>query len=236
MIDFSEPGDLGFFVDKETVEKIEAIMDVDGYLDGNHMSQVFNILRANDLIWHFFVNNYLKGRTPDAFDILYWNSDSTRLPKKMHSFYLREMYLDNKLVKSDALKMAGVNIDITKISIESCFVSAIEDHIAPWRSTFAGAKLLGGDKTFILTNGGHVAGIVNPPARSRYTHCIGNLQNYLPDEWLENSTKINDSWWTSWGSWLAKQSGVERKPLKVKKKLFIEDAPGSYVISRVKDI
>ena len=146
MIDFSEPGDLGFFVDEEIVEKLEVIMEADGYLDGSHMSQVFNILRANDLIWHFFVNNYLKGKSPDAFDILYWNSDSTRLPRKMHSFYLREMYLNNSLAKPNILEIQGTKIDITKIITPSCFVSAVEDHIAPWRSTFAGAKLLGGEK------------------------------------------------------------------------------------------
>ena len=175
MIDFSEPGDLGFFVDEDIVEKPEVVMGSDGYLDGDHMSQVFNILRANDLIWHFFVNNYLKGRSPDAFDILYWNSDSTRLPRKMHSFYLREMYLKNSLAKPNALSVEGIEIDIMKISIPTCFVSAVEDHIAPWRSTFAGAKLLGGEKTFILTNGGHVAGIVNPPTNSRYSHYVSKL-------------------------------------------------------------
>ena len=229
MIDFSEPGDLGFFVDEDIVEKLEVIMEADGYLDGDHMSQVFNILRANDLIWHFFVNNYLKGKSPDAFDILYWNSDSTRLPKNMHSFYLREMYLNNNLVKVNALNMRGINIDIAKIKAPCCFVSAVEDHIAPWRSTFMGAKLLGGDKTFILTNGGHVAGIVNPPSTSRYSHYIGNLKDHSPEKWVEYAKNIKDSWWTSWSSWLAERSGSKIKALRIKNKLILEDAPGSYV-------
>ncbi len=235
MIDFSEPGDLGFFVDEDIVEKLEVIMEVDGYLEGDHMSQVFNILRANDLIWHFFVNNYLKGKSPDAFDILYWNSDSTRLPRKMHSFYLREMYLKNSLAKPNALEMQGTLIDITKINSPSCFVSAVEDHIAPWRSTFAGAKLLGGEKTFILTNGGHVAGIVNPPERSRYSHYVSKLEFQFPDEWLENANNANDSWWTTWSSWLADKSGSKIKALNINQKFVIEDAPGSYVRSNYRD-
>ena len=210
-------------------------MEVDGYLEGDHMSQVFNILRANDLIWHFFVNNYLKGKSPDAFDILYWNSDSTRLPRKMHSFYLREMYLKNSLAKPNALEMQGTPIDITKISTSSCFVSAVEDHIAPWRSTFAGAKLLGGEKTFILTNGGHVAGIVNPPESSRYSHYVSKLEFQFPDEWLENADNANDSWWTTWSSWLADKSGSRIKALNINQKSVIEDAPGSYVRSNYRD-
>ncbi len=235
MIDFSEPGDLGFFVDEEIVEKLEIIMEVDGYLEGDHMSQVFNILRANDLIWHFFVNNYLKGKSPDAFDILYWNSDSTRLPRKMHSFYLREMYLKNSLAKPNALEMQGTLIDITKINSPSCFVSAVEDHIAPWHSTFAGAKLLGGEKTFILTNGGHVAGIVNPPESSRYSHYVSKLEFQFPDEWLENANNVNDSWWITWSSWLADKSGSKIKALNINQKFVIEDAPGSYVRSNYRD-
>ena len=236
MIDFSEPGDLGFFVDEDIVEKLEVVMEADGYLDGDHMSQVFNILRANDLIWHFFINNYLKGKSPDAFDILYWNSDSTRLPRKMHSFYLREMYLKNSLAKPNALSVEGIEIDIMKISIPTCFVSAVEDHIAPWRSTFAGAKLLGGEKTFILTNGGHVAGIVNPPANSRYSHYVSKLDYKLPDEWLENANDIKGSWWTTWASWLAENSGPKVNALNIRQKSVIEDAPGSYVKSNYRDI
>ena len=200
------------------------------------MSQVFNILRANDLIWHFFVNNYLKGKSPDAFDILYWNSDSTRLPRKMHSFYLREMYLKNSLAKPNSLSVEGIHIDIMKISTPTCFVSAVEDHIAPWRSTFAGAKLLGGEKTFILTNGGHVAGIVNPPANSRYSHYVSKLDYQLPDEWLENASNIKGSWWTTWASWLAENSGPKVKALNIRQKSVIEDAPGSYVKSNYSDI
>lgn len=235
MIDFSEPGDLGFFVDEEIVEKLEVIMEADGYLDGSHMSQVFNILRANDLIWHFFVNNYLKGKSPDAFDILYWNSDSTRLPRKMHSFYLREMYLNNSLAKPDVLEIQGTKIDITKISTPSCFVSAVEDHIAPWRSTFAGAKLLGGEKTFILTNGGHVAGIVNPVESSRYSHYVSKLEFKSPDEWLESAKNMKASWWITWSSWLADNSGSRIKALNINPKSVIEDAPGSYVRSNYED-
>ncbi len=235
MIDFSEPGDLGFFVDEDIVEKLEVIMEADGYLDGDHMSQVFNILRANDLIWHFFINNYLKGKSPDAFDILYWNSDSTRLPKNMHSFYLREMYLKNSLAKPNALQVRGIMIDVTKVNIPLCFVSAVEDHIAPWRSTFAGAKLLGGEKTFILTNGGHVAGIVNPPENSRYSHYVSKLECQSTDEWLENANHIKDSWWTTWSAWLADNSGPKIKALNINQKSVIEDAPGSYVRSNYRD-
>ena len=153
----------------------------------------------------------------------------------MHSFYLREMYLNNSLAKPDVLEIQGTKIDITKISTPSCFVSAVEDHIAPWRSTFAGAKLLGGEKTFILTNGGHVAGIVNPVESSRYSHYVSKLEFKSPDEWLESAKNMKASWWITWSSWLADNSGSRIKALNINPKSVIEDAPGSYVRSNYED-
>ena len=167
MIDFSDPGDLGVFIEEEQLESLEAKMFERGYLDGREMAGVFNMLRANDLIWSFVINNYLKGNQPFPFDLLYWNSDSTRMPAKMHSYYLRKMYLENKLKDKNGLELCGVPIDLSQIKTPSFLLSTKEDHIAPWKSTYASTNIYKGPVKFVLAGSGHIAGVINPPREDK---------------------------------------------------------------------
>lgn len=231
MLDFSEPGELGVFIDEGQLQNLEAKMNDQGYLDGAGMSGAFNLMRANDLIWSFYISNYLLGNDSRPFDLLFWNSDSTRMPAKMHSWYLRNLYLENKLCKPQALSVAGVDVDLSKIDIPACFISAVDDHIAPWLSTYKGAKLLGGKVRFILGGSGHIAGIVNPPTQEKYGY---RLTDDLPDDpvaWADDAEQFTGSWWPEWERWVRSQDDATiaaripgAGPLKV-----IEDAPGTYV-------
>ncbi len=232
MLDFSEPGELGVFIDELQIQGVEKKMAENGYLDGRSMSGVFNLLRANDLIWSFYVNNYLLGNDPRPFDLLYWNSDSTRMPAKMHSWYLRKMYLENKLCEKDGIIIDDVPIDISSITIPACFVSTIEDHIAPWKATYAGAKLFSGDVRFILGNSGHIAGIINPPKANKYGY---RLTDSLPEDeekWVEEAKVSEGSWWPEWNNWVRQLSAnIEVAARKEGGGVYshIEDAPGTYV-------
>ncbi len=231
MIDFTKPGELEVFIDEEQVAALEKRMASRGYLEGSEMATTFNMLRANDLIWSFVVNNYLLGRAPLPFDLLYWNSDSTRMPAAMHSFYLRNMYLKNLLREPGGITLAGVPIDVTRVETPAYFISTLEDHIAPWQSTYAGAQLLKGPVRFVLGGSGHIAGIINPPAANKYCYWTGESLRATPGEWLETATQHPGSWWTDWGAWAAHHGGGKvraRVPGKGKLKA-IEDAPGSYV-------
>ena len=172
MMDFQEAGELGVFIDEEQLQALEDKMNKRGYLEGSEMATTFNMLRANDLIWSFVVNNYLMGNDPFPFDLLYWNADSTRMPAKMHSFYLRKMYQENLLSKPNGITLDGVPIDLGKIKTPAYFLSTREDHIAPWKSTYRGTQLLGGPKRFVLAASGHIAGVVNPPEGGKYGHWI----------------------------------------------------------------
>lgn len=236
LIDFSDAGDLSVFIDDVQLAQLEDQMSEKGILEGKSMSAAFNMLRSNDLIWSFYINNYLLGKDPTIFDLLYWNSDSTNMPAKMHSFYLRKMYLENKLCEPGGIDLDGVSIDVSKIKVPSYFISAKEDHIAPWKSTYDGAKLLGGKVRFVLGGSGHIAGIVNPPVKQKYGYWVGT-QN-LPDsadEWFEKAQQHEGSWWTDWHNWLVKQGSemvVARQPGDGKLKA-IEDAPGTYVTKRI---
>lgn len=236
MLDFSEPGDLGIFVNEENIEAIECRMSERGYLDGEDMALVFKLLRATDLIWHFYVNNYLLGKDPAAFDILFWNSDTTRLPAKMHSSYLRKMYIENCLVRPNSLSIRGVKVDLGRVLVPSCFVSAVDDHIAPWRSTLAGARLLGAESRFILTEGGHVAGIVNPPRENAYPHRLIEIDTPI-DEFLTdvdtNKRKYEYSWWLNWFDWLEERSGRKLAAKPIESGRILEEAPGNYVKKQV---
>ncbi len=235
MIDFSEPGELEVFIDEEQLAALEERMKKRGYLEGSEMATTFNMLRANDLIWSFVVNNYLLGKDPFPFDLLYWNSDSTRMPAAMHGFYLRNMYLKNLLRIPGGITLAGVPIDVMQVSVPAYFISTMEDHIAPWKSTYAGAKLLKGPVRFVLGGSGHIAGIINPPAASKYCYWSNQALPDNPDEWLKGATQRPGSWWTDWGQWIARRSGEKvpaRAPGKGKSKA-LEDAPGSYVKMRV---
>src|SRR5690242_3923613 len=169
-VDFTEPGELGVFIDEDQLASVEEMMSKKGYLEGSEMATTFNMLRANDLIWSFVVNNYLLGNDPFPFDLLYWNADSTRMPARMHSFYLRKMYQENLLKDPSGITLAGVPIDLRKIKTPAYFLSTREDHIAPWKSTYRGTQLLSGPKRFVLAASGHIAGVVNPPGGGKYSH------------------------------------------------------------------
>src|SRR5574343_405243 len=241
MTDFADPGELSVFLDEGQISSLEKKMFERGYLEGSEMAGTFNMLRANDLIWSFVVNNYLMGKDPFPFDLLYWNSDSTRMPAAMHSFYLRNMYLGNKLKDPGGITLGGVKIDLTKVKTPCYFISTIEDHIAPWKSTYMGARLPTGKTKFVLGGSGHIAGIVNPPAANKYGFWTndatdGNLPE-SPEDFLAGATQNAGSWWTHWNQWVTSLPGGSvkvkaRKPedgaLKV-----IEDAPGSYVKFRL---
>ena len=237
MIDFAEPGELGIFIDEEQIAGLEKMMEEEGCLKGSKMSGAFNMLRANDLIWSFYVNNYLLGNDPRPFDLLYWNSDSTRMTPTMHSWYLRNMYKDNNLVKANKLKIKGTPIDISSIDIPVCFVSAVEDHIAPWLSTYSGAKLFSGKTRFILGGSGHIAGIINPPEAKKYGYRVTDTLPNDPQAWADKAEVNEGSWWPNWDSWVRPQASdtvkarVEGKGgLKV-----IEAAPGTYVKCKIDD-
>jgi len=169
-----------------------------GYLEGSDMASTFNMLRANDLIWSFVVNNYLLGKEPFPFDLLYWNSDATRMPAKMHTFYLRNMYIRNKLREPCGITLAGEPIDLSKIDIPAYFISTIEDHIAPWKTTYLGAQLLNGPVRFTLGGSGHIAGIVNPPSANKYWYWTNEKLRDTADEWLASAEKHPGSWWSDW--------------------------------------
>lgn len=234
MTDFSEPGELGVFIDDEQLKLMEDHMADKGYLEGSYMSQVFNMMRDNDLIWSFVVNNYLLGREPMAFDLLYWNSDNTRMPAMMHGLYLRKMYLENKLVEPGAITLAGTPIDLSKIKTPVYMLSTHDDHIAPWKSTYAATQIYSGPVRFVLSASGHIAGVINPPAAEKYCYWTNAKTPQNPDAWFEGAQRHEGSWWPDWQKWIAKKSGGQvpaRTPGDGKLKP-IEDAPGSYVAVR----
>jgi polyhydroxyalkanoate synthase len=232
LLDFSIPGELGVFIDDAQVENLERRMQERGYLEGSEMAATFNMLRANDLVWSFVVNNYLLGKDPFPFDLLYWNSDSTRMPAKMHGFYLREMYLANRLKDPGGITLGGVPIDLRKIVIPAYFVSPLEDHIAPWKSTYKGARILCGPTRFVLGGSGHVAGIVNPPSAKKYGYWTAAELPESADEWQAGASRSEGSWWIDWQAWIAGLNGPDRATARVPGTgalQALEDAPGSYV-------
>ncbi|MBX9630080.1 MAG: class I poly(R)-hydroxyalkanoic acid synthase [Burkholderiales bacterium] len=235
MIDFQEPGELGVFVDDAIVDKLEKRMESRGYLEGAEMAGTFNMMRDNDLIWSFVVNNYLLGKDPFPFDLLYWNSDSTRMPAKMHTFYLRNMYIRNLLREKDALTVGGEKMNLAEVTTPAYFISTIEDHIAPWKSTYAGARRLGGKVRFVLGGSGHIAGIVNPPVAQKYNYWTNDKPADGADAWLATAQRHDGSWWNDWGAWIHGFGGGQVPPrtpgtgaLKA-----LEDAPGSYAKLRL---
>lgn len=231
LTDFSKPGEIGIFINETAISALEKQMNLVGYYDGRQMAFSFNTLRENDLFWSFFINNYLKGERPAAFDLLYWNTDSTNLPARMHSWYLRNMYLENKLIEPDALELNGVKLDLRQITIPAYFISAAQDHIAIWQATYKGATLMGGKNRFVLGGSGHIAGIVNPPAANKYGYWINEQLPADPQAWFQDSTQQDGSWWLDWAKWVAEQGGTEKVPARVAGEglSVIEDAPGSYV-------
>ncbi|WP_426958078.1 PHA/PHB synthase family protein [Muricoccus radiodurans] len=231
MLDFEEAGELGVFIDEEQLQAIEAKMSQRGYLEGSEMATTFNMLRANDLIWSFVVQNYLLGQEPFPFDLLFWNGDSTRMPARMHSFYLRRMYQQNDLVKPGGVELDGVALDLRDIKVPSYFLATREDHIAPWKSSYKGSRLLSGPVRFVLAASGHIAGVVNPPEAGKYSHWINDTPSPTSDEWFTASTEFSGSWWPDWQRWVSGQDS-EKVPARVPGTgglPAIEDAPGAYV-------
>jgi polyhydroxyalkanoate synthase len=230
LVDFTAAGELEVFIDEDQVASLEKKMRKRGYLEGSEMANTFNMLRANDLIWSFVINNYLLGRDPFPFDLLHWNCDSTRMPARMHSYYLRNMYMANKLREPGGLTLAGVAIDVSKISIPTYFVSAIEDHIAPWKTTYAGPVLMRGRTRFVLSGSGHIAGMINPPAANKYGYWTNDALADTADEWFAGAAQHAGSWWTDWRAWIEPYLGRD-VPARVPgngKLPVIEAAPGSY--------
>ncbi|HKV01724.1 MAG TPA: alpha/beta fold hydrolase, partial [Ktedonobacteraceae bacterium] len=231
--DFTEVGDTSVFVDEPQVRYIEGQMMERGYLDSRSMATMFNMLRANDLIWSNVVNNYLLGKEPPAFDLLYWNADGTRMTRAAHSFYLRNTYLENNLIKPGKIVLKGVPIDLGKIHQDIYAVGTEQDHIVPWKSAWRISQLAGGKVRFVLGGSGHIAGIINPPSKGR-----GYWTNDKPvrsaDQWFESAESHKGSWWTDWLEWLKPRSGeqVAPPPLGSAAHPPIAPAPGSYVLEK----
>lgn len=229
--DFSEAGDLKIFTDEAQVNNLEKMMDEKGYLEGSSMAGTFNMLRANDLIWSFYVDNYLLGKDPLKFDLLHWNADSTRMPRKTHLFYLREMYINNNLAKPGGITLKGVPVDLSSIKIPIYLQAAKEDHIAPYPSVFKSTGLYGGPVRFMLAGSGHIAGVINPPSAQKYNHWINEDQPKDLEEWLDGAQEFKGSWWTDWDKWLSELSGsmVDKRVPGDGELDIIEAAPGSFV-------
>jgi polyhydroxyalkanoate synthase subunit PhaC len=235
LLDFSQPGELGVFIDEQQVQSLERKMNERGYLEGSEMAGTFNLLRANDLVWSFVVNNYLLGKGPFPFDLLYWNADSTRMPARMHSFYLRNMYIRNALGVPGGIELAGVPIDLSKVTLPAYFVSTAEDHIAPWKTTYKGAQYLNGPVRFVLGGSGHIAGIVNPPVSKKYHYWTNEAMPASADEWFASASQLSGSWWEDWQRWVEPHGGG-KAPARIPGEgalKAIEDAPGSYAKMRI---
>ncbi|MEZ8087012.1 class I poly(R)-hydroxyalkanoic acid synthase [Vibrio sp. 1S139] len=232
LLDFSQPGEVGAYINETIINAIEKQNDAKGFMDGRSLSVTFSLLRENSLYWNYYIDNYLKGSSPMEFDLLYWNSDSTNVAAKCHNFLLRELYLENKLVQDKGVKVGGVWIDLNKIKIPSYFISAKEDHIALWQGTYRGALNTGGNKTFVLGESGHIAGIVNHPDKKKYGFWLNDNLDDSADEWLTNATHNEGSWWTHWNQWLQGFETDEKiEPFNQGSELnpVIGKAPGNYV-------
>ncbi len=230
LIDFEHAGDMKLFMDDEQLALMDRDMAEKGVLQAKQLQRTFSMLRANDMIWSFVVNNYLMGKEPFPFDLLYWNDDSTNMPAAMHSFYLRKMYRDNVLKEPGGISMDGTDIDISKIKVPAYFLSTREDHIAPWRATYAGPHFLSGDVSFTLAASGHIAGVVNPPSKNKYCYWTSSKLPEHQDDWMEGAKEHEGSWWPHWQKWIKKHAGNKVPARKIKN--AIEPAPGSYVKMR----
>ena len=233
-VDFTHAGDLKVFVDEEQLEELEEQMFARGFLDGKNMANAFNMLRSNDLIWPYFVNNYMRGKEPFPFDLLYWNSDSTRMPAANHAFYLRNCYLENKLAKGE-MEVGGRKLSLSKIKVPIYNLATIDDHIAPAKSVFKGTSLFGGPVDFVLSGSGHIAGVVNPPDKQKYQFWRnGSTEGKTLEEWRAGATETPGSWWPDWQKWIGEHGGkkVPARAIGGGKLKPIEDAPGSYVQRR----
>ncbi len=232
LLDFSDAGEIGYFVDEASVAAREASIGKGGLLRGSELSSVFSALRANDLIWQYVVGNYLKGGKPPAFDLLYWNSDSTNLPGPFLAWYLRNMYLENSLRVPGKLAMCGVRADLGRLDMPVFFYASREDHIVPWKTSYLGRKLVSGDTTFVLGASGHIAGVINPAAKNKRNYWVGESTTANPDEWFEQASEVKGSWWPAWRDWLARFADGETDARGRPGNAIhtpIEPAPGRYV-------
>ena len=231
LTDFSDPGDIGVFIDDHTIKAIEQQNNQKGYFDGRVMAVSFSKLRENSLYWNYYIQNYLKGESPMPFDLLYWNSDSTNITGACHNDMLRKFYMENRLIQPGGYSVNGTKIDLSKIDTPLYFISTHQDHIAKWRVTYEGAKICKNNATFVLGESGHIAGIVNPPAKKKYSYWTNENLVDDADEWLASSEHHAGSWWTHWNNWLEPFKGGEldaRKPESGKLEVLC-DAPGTYV-------
>jgi polyhydroxyalkanoate synthase len=229
-VDFTHAGDLQVFVDEEQLNALERRMSERGYLEGRKMANAFNLLRSNDLIWPYVINNYMRGKAPFAFDLLYWNSDATRMPAANHAYYLRHCYLNNCLTKGE-MEIAGEKLDLKQVKVPVYNLATREDHIAPAKSVFLGAQFFGGPMRFVLAGSGHIAGVVNPANKPKYQYWTGAKPRGGLEAWLAKAKEHPGSWWPDWFAWIKKHDPAEvkaRQPGGGKLKP-IEDAPGSYV-------
>jgi polyhydroxyalkanoate synthase len=236
LLDFSQPGEIGAYINDPIVSAIEAQNEAKGYMDGRSLSVTFSLLRENSLYWNYYVNNYLKGNSPIDFDLLYWNGDSTNVAVACHSTLLRQFYLENRLVDPKGYKVGGVYIDLSKIKVPTYFISTQEDHIALWQGTYRGARQLGGKSTFVLGESGHIAGVVNHPVKNKYGFWTNSKASADPEAWLEGATRTEGSWWGHWNQWMAdfeKAESVEARESGSAKYPVMGTAPGNYVMQKL---
>lgn len=235
LLDFKEVGDIRVYIDKNFVEKREKQLAKGGLVPGGELASAFSSLRANDLVWSYVVNNYLKGKQPPAFDLLYWNSDATNLPGPMYAYYLRNTYQDNKLAQPDALTMCGVPVSLKRIKVPTFVFAAREDHIVPWKGGYESARTLGGPVKFILGASGHIAGTINPASKNKRSYWTNEKLGDSPEQWFKDAKEVPGSWWSEWMEWLKPYAGRQvpaRKKLGSAKRKPIEPAPGRYAKER----
>lgn len=235
MLDYTDPGQIGVYVDEKTLAMSEPGHLEGKRMNGSELAGAFASLRANELLWSFVVNNYLKGKTPPAFDLLYWNSDSANLPGPMYVYYLRNCYIDNLLRLPGRLTMCGESIDLGKITMPTYILATREDHIVPWRSAYRSVLLFGGDAEFVLGGSGHIAGVVNPASKNRREYWVDGLQAADPEEWLASAEEKKGSWWPHWRAWLGRHSSAKRAaPLQPGNRDYppLDAAPGRYVLEK----
>jgi polyhydroxyalkanoate synthase len=235
MLDFSDTGEIGALVTPESVAAREAAIGTGGVMKGKELAFTFSSLRSNDLIWQYVVNSYLKGKAPPAFDMLYWNADSTNLPGPMFCWYVRNTYLENNLREPGKTTQCSEAVDLSLIDIPAFIYASREDHIVPWHTAFASTELLSGETTFVLGASGHIAGVINPPAKNKRNFWTGGTEGPDPDHWLETAQSVPGSWWPTWTDWLKRHAGAtapSRERLGSRKYKRIEPAPGRYVLER----
>ncbi len=234
LLDFSDTGEIGLFIDEQALTTREATIGQGGLLPARDLQNTFSFLRANDLVWNYVQNNYLKGQKPQAFDLLYWNSDSTNLPGPFACWYMRHMYLDNSLRVPGKLEMCGVKVDLGQLAMPVYLLATREDHIVPWQSAYQSTRILGGQSRFVLGASGHIAGVINPASKNKRSYWINDDVTTDAPAWLAAATEMKGSWWTDWSAWLQQHSGGQRAARKIGNTKYkaIEPAPGRYVKER----